>query len=89
MKHIVLFLICIIIVEPCTTSLLLYENFAGIKCVFKHDFLTLHFMDVCTSWGEGGSALMAKLEFKGQAWLTLGTRLRGELMCEPLLKIVQ
>ena len=37
-----------------------------------------------------GGALMAKLEFKGQAWLTLGTRLRGGgLMCEPLLKIVQ
>ena len=46
-------------------------------------------MDVCTSWGGGGGALMAKLEFKGQACLTLGTRLRGELMCEPLLKIVK
>ena len=89
MKHIVVFLICIISVEPCTKSLLLYENFAGIKCVFKHDFLTLHFMDVFTSWGEGGGALMAKLEFKGQTWLTLGMRLRGELRCEPLLKVVQ
>ena len=39
-------------------------------------------MDVCTNIG---GAPKAKLEFKGQAWLALGTRFRGELMCEPLM----